>query len=122
MKNEIDKIYDQVFTPEVMSKNGWDKNQKAESSKSVKHSKTEIMQLATKQLSNIINDANNGWIRIKEDGSNLPTIDGDYWFYTIHSKITKNHYNPFWDITHKGRYINAYTHYQPIINPEPPIY
>lgn len=65
---------------------------------------------------------NRQWIRIEEDGSNLPKEEDEYMFYTVHGKITKNYYNPHWEITNRKKYLDAYTHYQPIIKPELPLW
>jgi len=71
-----------------------------------------------KSLSRIEN--NNGWIRIEEDGSNLPKESGDYWFYTIHKQVVMRSYHPSYNL--HERYANTYTHYQAIVKPLPPIY
>ena len=71
-----------------------------------------------KSLSGI--ETNNGWIRIKEDGSNLPKESGDYWFYTKHKQVLIRDYNPGFNLYES--YLNTYTHYQPIVKPLLPIY
>ena len=68
--------------------------------------------------------SNNGWIRIEEDGSNLPTDEGCYF---VHSKVR---WKPFYRIDiFTGRLTNSiengksiFTHYQPIVKPKPPVY
>lgn len=72
---------------------------------------------------------NNGWIRIEEDGSNLPKEP--YGLYTVLSKDPifveepKNQgIEEFWvnDENKVKDWISNYSHYQPIIKPEPPIW
>ena len=66
-------------------------------------------------------DNNVGWIRIKEDGSNLPDIDSkdDFWICNE---------NLFFDWVSNAKQIHikfnnkTATHYQPIVKPLPPIY
>jgi len=71
-------------------------------------------------------ESNNGWERILEDGSNLPTEEGQYFVY---SKVS---WHPFYRMDiFTGRLSNSFnpltgncvfTHYQPIVKPKPPIY
>lgn len=123
----IKKAYGVHYKANKITGNGWylanDPNTCKPEQNGFELSNVDILSSLTwrpKSLAGIENSR--GWIRIEEDGSNLPKEDGDYWFYTIHAKITKNQYNPCWDITHRKRYIDAYTHYQPIIKPEPPLW
>jgi hypothetical protein len=65
-------------------------------------------------------ETNKNWIRIEEDGSNLPKESGDYWFYTKHKQVLIRDYNPGFNLYES--YLNTYTHYQAIVKPLPPIY
>ena len=70
-------------------------------------------------------ESNNGWIRIEEDGSNLPKEKTKCHF--IIRGFEENEYlgyfefNLFWN-KDQAYSLKIVTHYQPIIKPKPPIY
>lgn len=61
---------------------------------------------------------NNGWIKIESE-SDLPKEVDQYWFASHNNKIEIRFYNPNW-IDDIVQFRRRYTHYQPIIKPEPP--
>jgi hypothetical protein len=68
-------------------------------------------------------ETNNGWIKIESE-ADLPKEKGDYW--CIDRFVNVNPYATFFDpesfISLNERWMHRYTHYQPIIKPQPPIY
>lgn len=63
---------------------------------------------------------NNGWIRIESE-SDLPKQNGRYWIMSKSSIINQDVFDST-DMILKSLWKSNYTHYQPIIKPEPPIY
>lgn len=67
-------------------------------------------------------ETNNGWVKIESE-DDLPKTDGkniEYFFMTNHGNVTTNGYC---DSKSKAKqYASVYTHYQPIIKPQSPIY
>lgn len=73
-------------------------------------------------------EANNGWIKIESEGD-LPKEDyGQYHVYSeneMYSNEPKNQgIEPFWtnDKSKSHEWMDNFTHYQPIVKPQPPIY
>jgi len=60
---------------------------------------------------------NNGWIKIESEGD-LPKESGD--FYVIHERSIN--YYPMAEKQLFKKWIGVYTHYQPIVKPQQPIY
>lgn len=63
-------------------------------------------------------ETNNGWIKIEQDGSNLPKF-GYYW---VKNSENGEMYNSTIDPNRREAMVEYFSHYQPIIKPEPPIY
>lgn len=135
MKNEELKLkaiqdaygeYWEICNPD---KNGWTKYSEVKNEEVNMHDSfveftdtcldIELESWRPKSLSGIEN--NLGWIRIEEDGSNLPNGNDadDFWicnenglfdFFSYHEQIARKFRN------------GTVTHYQPVIKPKPPIY
>jgi hypothetical protein len=71
------------------------------------------------------NETNNGWIRIKEDGSNLPKKRMESWVLDKNGRIEmfifgkQFNYGKDSELEYVFRH---FTHYQPITKPLPPLY
>lgn len=63
-------------------------------------------------------ETNNGWIRIESE-EDLPKEDGVYWVYTVDGNRQLRYLE---DFLHNGKINKYFTHYQPILKPEKPIY
>lgn len=71
---------------------------------------------------NKLKQANNGWIKIESE-DDLPKTDKtiDFWFMTNSGSIIINNWNS--KFKHKAYgYLRVYSHYQPIIKPDLPLY
>lgn len=66
----------------------------------------------------------NGWIKI-EKREDLPRQRDEYWFVSKleKDKIVKAYFNPYSALDgNKAHYVKLYSHYQPIVKPELPLY
>jgi len=115
----IKKAYD-IYWEEVKDyvfKNGWCNSRfDVETEFESDRKKTHDVFWRPKSLSGIEN--NRGWTRIEEDGSNLPSL-GYYW---VKNREDGEIYNSIIDPKRSLDMIDWFSHYQPIIQPEPPLY
>lgn len=65
-------------------------------------------------------ETNNGWISIESE-SDLPKENGFYWIIDKSKNMEICRYYGKEDLSYRV-WITQFTHYQPIIKPEPPIY
>jgi len=67
-------------------------------------------------------ESNNGWISINSE-KDLPSENGYYWFYTIENpRIVTHNITDGIGETGKIWYPATFSHYQPIVKPNPPIH
>lgn len=81
------------------------------------HNEYEASSYRPLQLEGIEN--NNGWIKIESE-ADLPKENGVYW--TLRNGSTVPLYLKVYNDLDSEYWVNAYTHYQKIIKPEPPLY
>ncbi len=116
----VRKAYEEIgLFSGLANENGWKNSDVIPKDKKHLFDNTNCGNSRPKSLQGIEN--NNGWIKIESE-DDLPKADGWYWVRINGCEPTYQREFSTDMIFNKYCWIKEYTHYQPIVKPEPPIY